>query len=219
MHRVVQDTTQISRPTIFKLFGRNRRRGGFTLIEIMIVLAIVGAAFAIALPRLQRKSENIKAVARHLMVLGKEVRNRARLGNVTMRIVVDLDPTRPKYWVERSTGPKLIATDAELEKAKEKEKSKDEKDKTPPEWSIDHALIKDKKSLPEGLYFASVETLHMKAPQTEGQAYIYFFPEGLMEAAALQITNKKALTWTLLYNPLTGQADVVEKARGLKEGN
>jgi general secretion pathway protein H len=48
-------------------------------------------------------------------------------------------------------------------------------------------------------------------------AYIHFFPEGFVEAAAVQITNGKSLTWTLVFNPVTGQADIIEQARALKD--
>ncbi|MBX2989279.1 MAG: prepilin-type N-terminal cleavage/methylation domain-containing protein [Bdellovibrionaceae bacterium] len=190
-----------------------RSRSGFTLIEIMIVIAIIGAAIAIATPRLFKKDTNIKSVARQFLVLGKEVRNRARLSNATMRLVLDLDPAEPKYWVERAKGPQLIDPEAE-------EKRDEEEDgKKPPMWDMDTVLIKEKRKLPSGLYFGSVETLHMKAPQTEGVAYVHFFPEGLMEAASIQITDRKNLTWSLIYNPLTGQADIVESARALKDVN
>lgn len=185
---------------------------GFTLIEIMIVLAIIAVAFVVAAPRLFKSEGNIKAVARHFLVMGKEVRNRARLTSSTMRIALDLDPVNPKYWVEKSSGVKLLDPDEKQEAPK----SDDDK-KKPPEWSIDTVLTKDKKPLPRGLYFGPIESLHMKAPQSEGTAYIYFFPEGMMEAASIQITNRKNLTWSLIYNPLTGQADIIEEARGLKD--
>jgi general secretion pathway protein H len=71
--------------------------------------------------------------------------------------------------------------------------------------------------LPSGLRFASLETANMKSPITSGTAYIHFFPEGFVEAAALQITDGKKLTWTLVFNPLTGQAEIVEKAQSLKD--
>lgn len=189
----------------------NGSRSGFTLIEIMIVLAIIGAALSIGMPRLFRKDNNIKSVTRSFLVLGKEVRNRARLSNSTMRLVLDLDPQNPQYWVEKANGAKLLDPEAE----KEAEKTSDEE--KPSEWQVDTVLTKKKKALPSGLYFGAVETIHMKSPQTEGIAYVHFFPEGLMEAASVQITDRKKLTWTLIYNPLTGQADIATEARSLKD--
>lgn len=212
-----QVITPTSPAKIFRFFApplqRARSSSGFSLIEVLLVLAIIGAAMAIATPRLFRRDPNIKSVARQFLVLGKEVRNRARLSNSTLRLVLDLNPAEPKYWVEKANGAKLI--DPEIEE-KKNDRSSDE-EKKPPEWNLDDVLTKDKRSLPSGLFFGAIETIHMKAPQTEGLAYIHFFPEGLMEAASVQITDRKRLTWTLIYNPLTGQADLVQEARSLKD--
>lgn len=195
-----------------RIFLRSRRsQSGFTLIEIMIVLAIIGAALSIATPRLFQRKPNIKSATRTFLVLGKEVRNRARLSSSTMRLVLDLNPQEPMYWVEKSNGPQLIDPKAEAEKKKEDDKEK------PSLWNPDEVLTPKKKSLPSGLYFGAVQTINMTSPQTEGVAYVHFFPEGVMEAASIQITDKKNLTWTLIYNPLTAQADIVQEARNLKD--
>lgn len=198
-----------STPTSLKKIYNSK---GFTLIEIMVVLAIIATAIVLAAPRLFKTEGNIKAVARHFLVMGKEVRNRARLTNSTMRIALDLDPASPKYWVEKSNGVKLLDPDEKSETSKN-----DDEKKKPDDWTLDTVLTKEKKAMPRGLFFGAIETIHMKAPQTEGMAYIYFFPEGMMEAASVQITNRKNLTWSIIYNPLTGQGDVVEEARGLKD--
>lgn len=178
----------------------------------MIVLAIIGALVSVAAPRLLRRDTNVRSVVRHFIVLGKEVRNRARLSNSTMRLVIDLDPQKPRYWVEKSNGPKLMDPAEE-----ERRREKDDDEEKPKDWMPDTVLVKNPKTLPNGLFFGSVETINSKAPITEGIAYIYFFPEGLMESSAVQITDRKDLTWTLVFNPLTGQADIAEKARSLKE--
>ncbi|WII71932.1 type II secretion system protein [Bdellovibrio sp. 22V] len=186
---------------------------GFTLIEIMIVLAIMGALIAIGVPRLMNKEENVKTVARHLLVLSKEIRNKARLTNSTYRLVIDMDPQEPKYWVEKASGPQKI--DPELyEKEKEEEKGEDA---PPPLFQLDKSLTKKEKVLPGKLRFISVETVNMKAPMTDGIAYIHFFPEGFVEAAAVQIQMANNSIWTLVFNPLTGQADIIEKAQSLKD--
>lgn len=191
----------------------NRQRG-FTLIEILVVLAILAATMTVLLPRMFRSSgTNVREVTRNFIVLGKEVRNRARVANATMRLVIDLNPANPKYWVEKANGPQLVDPNAAEKTEYEKEM---EKEKASP-WEMDKVLTKTEKELPSGLYFASVETEHMESPQTEGVAYVHFFPEGLMQATAIQITDRKNLTWTLLFNPLTGQADIAEEAKSLKD--
>ncbi|MEN0059009.1 MAG: type II secretion system protein [Bdellovibrio sp.] len=187
---------------------------GFTLIEIMIVLAIVAALITVAAPRLVSKEGNIKAVSRKILVLSKEVRNKARLTNSTYRLAISMEANEEKYWVERANGPQLVDP---LAYEKEKEKSKDQENAPPPLYQMDKSFGKQEQRLPKGLRFGSVETVNMKEPLTSGVAYIHFFPEGFVEAAALQITNGNNLTWTLVFNPLTGQADIIEKAQSLKD--
>lgn len=185
---------------------------GFTLIEIMIVIAILAAVIAVGLPRMFGASTNIKPVARGILVLGKEIRNKARLTNSTYRLAISMEDGKPTYWVERANGPQPVDPEA-AEKAKE---ALDDKDAPPPLFQMDKSFTKKEKELPGTLRFASVETANMTAPMTSGVAYIHFFPEGFVEAAALQITNGNNLTWTLVFNPLTGQADIIDKAQSLK---
>lgn len=186
---------------------------GFTLIEIMIVLAIIASLITLVAPRMIRKDGNIKSVAREFIVLSKEVRNKARMTGSTFRLVIDLDDKGNKYWVEKANGPQPVDPEG-YEKAKDKE---DDKEGPPPLFQLDKSVIKKEKTLPDGLRFGSVETTNMKAPMTSGIAYVHFFGEGFVEAAAVQITNGNNLTWTLVFNPLTGQADIIEKAQSLKD--
>lgn len=190
---------------------------GFTLIEVMIVIAIIAGLIAVGAPRLLKKDTNIKTVARQITVLVKEIRNQAKMFNSTYRLVIRMEQGQESYWVEKAGGPALIDTEKLKEEYEGKHKdSKKEEGAPPPLFQIDKRLSKKEKTLPSNLHFAQVETLNMAQPLTSGLAYIHFFPEGLLEASAIQITDNKN-TWTLVFNPLTGQADIVEKATNLKD--
>ncbi len=195
-----------------KISSSLMKQRGFTLIEVMIVLALLAALIAFGAPRLFRKENNIKSVARHFIVMSREIRNKARLNNSTYRLAISMEDNNEKYWVEMAGGFHAIDPDAAEQ---EKNNDKDE-DAPPPLFKPDKSVIKER-TMPTGLRISSVETLSMKAPQTSGIAYVYFFPEGFVEAAAIQVTNGTNLTWTLVFNPLTGQADVIEKAQSLKD--
>ncbi|MBO9668443.1 MAG: prepilin-type N-terminal cleavage/methylation domain-containing protein [Bdellovibrio sp.] len=193
----------------------NRR--GFTLIEVMIVLAIVAGLIVVGAPRIFKKQTNIKATARHFLVLTRTVRNKARINNSTYRLVISMDGNTSKYWVEKSSGPVPIDPEA-AEKAREEAKNRSMNDEGPPPlFQPDKSVLKKPESLPDGLRFAQVETVNTKEPITSGEAYIHFFPEGFVEAGSIQITDGNKLTWTLVFNPLTGQADIIEKAQSLKD--
>lgn len=183
---------------------------GFTLIEVLIVLGIISAVMALGFSRIRKSENNIRSVARHFIVLSKEIRNHARMTSSTFRLVVQLDPNTPKYWVEKSSG-------VELRDPNQKSEEKKDDDENAPKSSFQmfKALNKKEKELPKGLFFKSLETTNQN-PISEGYGFIYFSPEGFVDASALQISSKTA-TWTLIFNPLTGQADFIPEARSLKD--
>ena len=188
-------------------------RRGFTLIEVMIVLAIIAGIVVLGAPRIFKSSTNLKSVSRHIIVLAKETRNQARLSNSTMRIVFEMSENRQAYWVERAAGPQAI----DIEKLQEPETDTEEENKPASPFSLDNSLLKQPKNLPDQMKFASVESINLDRPVTEGKAYVHFSPQGFVEASAIQIVNSAGQTWTLVINPITGQADIVEKAVSLKE--
>ncbi len=194
----------------------NRRSSkGFTLVEILIVLAIFAGIAAMGIPALFKKSDNIKKVARKLTSLTKEVRSRAKLKNATYRIVFDMSAEPHRYWVEFMQGSKPIPANL----YEEKEEDREADSRTSRNFQKDTSLFKEEKELPNGLFFGSVETINTKSPITEGMAYIHYFPEGFVEASVIQVTNRENLTWSFVISPLTGQCEIFESAKSLKDLN
>lgn len=180
----------------------------------MIVLALIAAIVILGAPRIFKGSTNLKSVTRNLIVLTKETRNQARLSNSTLRIAFEMGEENHSYWVERASGPQII----DLQKLQEPEDEKtDSEDKPPAVFSMDTSLLKQPKVLPEGMKFASIESVNLENPVVSGKAYIHFSPQGFVEASAVQIVNSSGQIWTLIINPITGQAEIIEKAIKLKE--
>lgn len=185
---------------------------GFTLIEIMVVLGIMGVIIALGLSRVRKKENDIKRTAREFYVLGKEIRNQARLKNSTYRLMIRLDEGAQSYWVESAQGFQGRLDEKEVE---EREKLAEE-DRPKEVFEQDSSVLRKEKTLPDGLFFKSVENLDHE-PFTTGTATIYFFPNGFVETTALQITDRKRSTWTLIFQPLTGQADIIPDERSLRD--
>lgn len=205
-------TEKISLKTIFSKPSRPPR--GFTLLEIMVVLGILAAILALGVPRMNFRNGNVKTVVRQMSVLTREVRNQARLKNRTYRIVFRMAPNAPStYWIESADGPQM----APSRETEEKLASLSSSEERPSRFQKDEGIIKEERELPSGLFIGAVETARMGEPQTEGDAHVYFSPEGLVEKAAIQVTNRQQLTWTLIINPLTGHADIMERAARLKD--
>jgi general secretion pathway protein H len=192
---------------------KNSSRRGFTLIEVMVVLGIMSALLVVGLPRLNRNNNNIKKVVRELAVLGKEVRNQARLKNQTFRIAFRMGKENT-YWVESAQGSVAARKNEDPDRLNDDDKK--ELEQKNPFKKVDK-FFKKEKPLAGGLLLKKIETQSSPESKTEGVSYIYFTPEGLVEKSVVQIGDKDQLTWTLIYNPLTGHADIVEKALDLKD--
>lgn len=181
----------------------------------MIVLAIMATLIGLGISQIKKKDNNIKSITRKMLVLTKEVRNKARLTSSTYRIVFQLDDKEPTYWVESASGRVRRETPEELE-TREKSQSS-EKEKSPPRFTKDTRFGKKPTKLPSGFFFKEIEVEGVGKPTTSGTEFIYYSPDGFVEPSIIQITDKKNITWTLAIHPLTGHADLLQEAKNLKD--
>ena len=173
---------------------------------------------ALVMPRIFDKRSETRRIFRDFMIAGKDLKSRAKLDGATYRLAFDLNPKTQSWWVEKST--KVVMLDkAKIEELKEKENEdgKPDEDAPPPDFQIDPSFFKKKQTLPGGYIFKQVESGTVDVVYTEGMGYIHFFPQGLIETSALQIEDPKKNVWTLVYNPLTGQLDIIPEAKLLKD--
>lgn len=166
--------------------------------------------------------DRIKASVRKLNVVSKQVQNQARLTNTLHRIVIELTPqaeakTEDKnsfeqgFYVEvaNSKSARVVADSASEEKPDE-----DEENPTT-DFAPDTKLLKRKEVLPNNFFFKDVE---FKDKIIEnGKAYIYFFPQGYVTQAAIHITNKDKINYTIIIHPLTGQTTIFNEEKRLKD--
>jgi general secretion pathway protein H len=192
-------------------------KNGFSLLEITIVLAIIGSIIAIAAPSLLDKKSDTRKVLRNFIVAGKELKGKAKMSGATYRMAFDLAPENQSWWVEKSTK-NIVIDKTKLEKELENAK-KDDKDesKTPPDFQADTSVFKQRQTLARGYKFKQIESGSLDLVTTEGMAYIHFFAQGLIETSAIQIVDPKGNVYTIVYNPLTGHADVIDEAKLLKD--
>lgn len=197
-----------------------RNQNGFSLIEILIVLGLIALLVATMASKITKSSDRaLRRDVRHFASSLKDLRNKARMRNITYRLVINLpDNAKEKqtYWIE-STSKKFLVTYDEDELKKQKENLK-EGEADPSGFQVDQELSgAQPKTLPEGLFFSSVELAVQQKEFTTGRIYIHFFPEGRVEDAAIHITNRKQLHWTLATHPLTGRVDILTKDIKLKD--
>ncbi|MCB0355572.1 MAG: prepilin-type N-terminal cleavage/methylation domain-containing protein, partial [Bdellovibrionales bacterium] len=194
---------------------------GFTLMEVMIVLAIMGAMVAMVIPRIGNRNNEIKSEVRKLSTLTRQIRSLAKLQNVTYRLVLDLGSENQQsssYWVERSNNEVLLTEDREEKYMKSLGNSADEEQilNDPEGFTLDKSLFKSPKKLPSDMTFSSVEITGYEKPLDAGKVYIHFFPSGRVEEAAIHL-KLDDFQWTLAIHPLTGKTDIASQFVSLKD--
>ncbi len=193
---------------------------GFSLIEIMIVLGIIGGIVTLMASKIGKNDgREMRRDVRYFAASIKDLRNKARMRNRTYRLVINL-PDNPRekqaYWIE-STSQKFLVTYDEDE-LEEQKKNRKEGDPEPGGFAVDSELSgTEPKTLPNGLYFSGIEIASQQKEFTAGRIYIHFFPEGRVEDAAIHITNRDKMNWTLAIHPITGRVDIITRDTKLKD--
>src|SRR5262245_27730432 len=128
--------------------------GGFTLFEMLVVIALIGGLMAVMIPQLRPRSDSpIKKVSRHLLVLGPDIRNSDRLKSRTYRLVFRMTGDTHGFWVESAAGTVPPKTPLKLEE--ELKLPEDDRPKDP--FSKDEHYTKKEFELPKGLYIGRIE--------------------------------------------------------------
>lgn len=194
---------------------------GFTLIEIMVVLVIITAIVTMVLPKIGNQNNQLKEVIRRFTVLSREIRHRARLENATFRLVIDMKDgwesgqDHHQYWVEKTFSQVRLSGNKKDEAREEIDEEGQPID--PDGFVTDESIMKSASTLPSPLWFEDVEVNGNDHPIKEGKAYIYFFPEGLVQEAAVHFRMSDKAQWTLFINPLTGKSDIITQRLELKD--
>lgn len=192
---------------------------GFSLLEITVVLVIIAALFGLISRGVFDKKADTRKVLRDFMIAGKDLRTRAKLNGTTYRLAFQLDKNSQAWWVEKSSQSSLIDRkkyDEDREKAKQ-QFSNGEPEKKASDFQPDMSIFKKKQTLPPGYAFIQIESGTQDLVMTDGLAYIHFFPQGLVETSAIQLQDNKKNIWTIIFNPITGQTDMIPEAKLLKD--
>jgi type II secretion system protein H len=159
-----------------------KKKEGFTLIELMIVIAVLGVMLTLVIPRLGELGEaNMKRSARHLTGMIRFLRDESQARKAVYRLRFDVQGGR--YWAEvmAQTSDKTV------------------------EFRPVQSAIGSGGSLSGQTTFRDVQ-----AASHPDDPYIQFTPDGWVENAVIHLRDGDGKDFTLLVNPLMGSTELRE---------
>ena len=194
------------------------------MIEIMIVTAIIAATIMMALPYITNRNAQTRKFLREMTILSRELHTKAKLHGVVYRLVIEMPPIKTigqqptqKFWIEKSNSRLVLSEDEEERAAKREEEREQDRKKDPKGFEVDNGILKEPREMPSGLSFDQIELARLKRPVREGKAFIHYLPQGLVDEAAIHIKGQGTQAWTISIHPLTGRAELIQRAVSLKE--
>ncbi len=210
--------------------ARSRARG-LTLIEVLIVMALLALILsAVVIGSGQLASTRMRKSATMITGAIRVGFSRASATSKTVRLVMDYGESA--IWLEEGDQPHLVqskdltgtggaAAATEAERLALDEGNRLLKGPTPPRTAfreIDAMGLaasepgKGHKPLERGIKFYQAQMQHDDKPIKEGRAYLYFWPGGMTERAAITLrigeSEDERDAITLIVAPLTGKVTI-----------
>lgn len=162
----------------------NRRKygGGFTLIELMVVMLLISIVLAVAIPRFEGGlfQDPTKKLSRWMINAVRHLRSAAIQKQTVQALVIDLSNQR--VWISHAG-----MSEEELSAAAEKA------------MAVDHAIQMLSVQYPD------------RERMSSGTTEIRFYPAGFSDRALIQLETNDAERLTFLIEPLLPKVKVIEE--------
>lgn len=203
------ETTRIFPPTIRSSCSQDNTRAAFTLVELLVVVALIGLIAFFSLPTISSMMKvSISSATRELASTIKEAYNSSVVTGKVHRLAYDLE--KNQFWVESGPSTLLMDTSESKEKeARRKKFAKPGEEKPKSVFSLEKSVTRNKLSLPRGVTFEDVVTEQTQEPISKGLAYTHFFPHGQTEQTIIHIIDAEKHQASLVISTLIGKTQFI----------
>jgi len=165
-----------------------RNGKGFTLLELLVVLVVIGTVMAVALPKFSDMFEvRLKSAMRYLIGTVKFCFHESIIKQVPIRLFFNIEEGTYYFAV--------LAQSAE----------------NTGEFVALPSNFAAPRKLPDGVSFIDVVTSHDVEKRTEGDdIFIEFYPNGFAEKAVIHLGDEYGRQYTLMVKPLTGDVEIFD---------
>jgi prepilin-type N-terminal cleavage/methylation domain-containing protein len=215
-----------------------KQERGFTLFELIVAITIVGLILGVTVTQMDRILElDMKKTSNKLASTIRYLYNKSATEGLYIRLICDLN--EQTYWVEATTDPTKVSADMDSGDETEEEEevgeavegevpsgegeaevteTRDLKIKYPkPSFGqVDSFLLKPTK-LPDSVFFKDVFVEHYPTAVEGGKAAIYFFPNGYVEHAIINLRNEDDdYYFSIETNPISGKVRIENEYRAME---
>jgi prepilin-type N-terminal cleavage/methylation domain-containing protein len=197
--------------------NNDRDRYGFTLIEIMVVLLLIGLIFSFVLPQFRARTDaDLKRSSIRLAATIQNIFYQSAFRRETYRLQYDL--ANGRYRLDRfvdpsAPGPKTAAPAGDTGEAPDAEQQREEDLaglEGKPHYVPDRSVLPEPVRLPEGVRITDVTTQYLDTI-SEGNAFTHFFPDGYAEPTVIHLADRNKREYTLVVSPLSGKVQVIPR--------
>ena len=190
---------------------------GFTLIEIMVVIFIVVLSMTFVVSRGgMRDSQKLKDASSHLSTVIRYLYNESATEGKYLRLVMDIGERT--YWAESSSEPVLLGLESDEQEKEASDEADEGESASAGGFSKDESRLFKTKKLPDDIYFKDIYTMHLPMAVDSGKVAIYFFPNGYVEEAIINLRNEDDdENYSIKTIPVSGRATIESEYRSLEQ--
>ena len=186
----------------------DRRAAGFTLIEVLLVVAILLITLTLALPRLAQAIEGTRLIfaARTVASAHRYARAMAVLNQQDVAIIYDFESPTLRVVHVKLTSPEPALEAEETGSSGQQSGNAEPSDADAPTYTVEPMLMR---AFDDAVRIERITGLPDRQERS-GKQWVEYRPNGMTDSYDVQLADKHGETMTVRINGITGRVEMIE---------